>query len=138
MPPGCRALYQRRSEIFRQAGPPPSNDKIKLMTCLHAFKASMQYRVSLKISYFCLDIDLIKAKTLEKTLCFQFVSFYVFTSFENNFQMNQDSLQCDGTTAAILNDLFSESPSVVDSAVERIRTAWTRKNQYIFDTLSMT
>ena len=53
--------------------------------------------------------------------------FYVFTTFENNFQMDQDSLQCDGTTAAVLNDLFSESPSVVDSAVERIRTAWTRK-----------
>ena len=45
--------------------------------------------------------------------------------------MNQDSLQCDGTTAAILNDLFSESPSVVDSAVERIRTAWQGKGTKI-------
>ena len=70
---------------------------------------------------------MINAKKLEII----YIYFYVFTTFENNFQMDQDSLQCDGTTAAILNDLFSESPSVVDSAVERIRTAWERKEEYL-------
>ena len=45
--------------------------------------------------------------------------------------MNQDSLQCDGRIEATLNDLFSESPSVVDSAVERIMTAMQGKGQYI-------
>ena len=112
MSPHCRSLYERRREIFKEMG--INNDKIKLMSCFAAIKASINYKVTLFTK------SVIFPKYTNTVDLFQ-----VLLSFA---KISQDGLNCDSRITDTVNNLFSSDATVVNSVVERIMQAMQGKN----------